>query len=329
MILSICIPSYDRFETLNETIKSILQAKSDDFEVVVIDNCSPRDICEYINYNDQRVRIVKRDVPVYGGKSVADSILYASGEYALLLLDKDTICGEYLDEFIDTLSRNKDIMGGYCELNAEKQDVKIISENTIAEFGYLSKHPSGNLYKIDILRNYMEEKANCMERDPFAFDIYLAYCASLGKMMKYEKKLVCSNLTNMPKNDTGSLTFSKNKGNVYYLIPNRISQFKTYINCLMELDVTKKEKKRALFYLYHRTIKLVSIHYRDIMRNKDVCNHYGHETEKVNIWKMLCNIVKTRWAFIWTKCKGINYFEKLGMDFKIVYLEVKRLFRKK
>lgn len=324
MILSICIPSYDRFEKLNETIANILQAKSDNFEVVVVDNCSPRDICEYIKYDDSRLRFVKRENPVYGGKSVSDSILYAKGEYALLLLDKDTICGEYLDEFVDVLSYNKDVMGGYCVLNSKNQNVKVVSKKTIKKFGYLSKHPSGNFYKIDRLRDYIEKKEDEMEKDPFAFDIYMAYCASLGKMMMYDKKLVCSTLDNMSNKDTGSLTFSKNKGNVYYLVPNRIWQFKKYISCLMELNVTKNDKKDVLLCLYHKTIRLVTIDYRNIMRNKEVCNHYGHEPERVGILKMLCNVLRVRWAFIWKKCDGVNYFEKLKMDFKIVHSEIKR-----
>ena len=61
MLLSICIPSYNRFEKLDKTIREILRAETKKFEIVIVDNCSPRNIEEYITcIDDPRVRIVKR-----------------------------------------------------------------------------------------------------------------------------------------------------------------------------------------------------------------------------------------------------------------------------
>lgn len=327
MLLSICIPSYNRFEKLNETIDSILKAKSNAFEVVIVDNCSPRDINEYITCNDARLRIVKRETPVYGGKNVSDCIVFARGKYALMLLDKDTIDGKYLDDFISTILDNQDVMGGYCVLNSLNKGISVVSKEVIATFGYLSKHPSGNFYRIDELRQYIELKENEMERDPFAFDVYMAYCASKGKMMLYDKEMVFSlldNVDNSKKNKEKSLTFSKDKGNVYYLVPNRMMQFKTYMQCLSELEVSKEEKKRALELLYESSLIHVTLEYRYIMKNKDVCEHYGHETENVNLLKMLYNALRIRSVLFHTKFLGINFFEKWGIDTKVVFLLIKK-----
>ena len=156
MTLSICIPSYNRFEKLNQTVEKILEAKSDDFEVVIIDNCSPRNIDEYVKFDDKRLRIIKREEPVYGAKSMGECILYGKGKYSLVLLDKDYIIGEKLDKFIETLIKY-DVCGGYCELNSESDSVEIEEENQIEKFGFLSKHPSGNFYKMEVLRSYMNE----------------------------------------------------------------------------------------------------------------------------------------------------------------------------
>ena len=44
MVLSICIPSYNRLDELKKLLCSISKAKSDEFEVVVVDNGSSDDI---------------------------------------------------------------------------------------------------------------------------------------------------------------------------------------------------------------------------------------------------------------------------------------------
>lgn len=318
MILSVCIPSYNRFEKLKETVGNILKAKSDEFEVVIVDNCSPRDIRDYISIDDPRLRIIKRDKPVYGVKNVGDSILWGRGEFSLLLLDKDTIIADGLDIFIESL-KNSDVMGGYCELNSKENNIEIVEKNTIEYFGYLSKHPSGNFYKIGAIRKYIESKSEVLEKDPFPFDIYLAYCASLGKMMYYDKPCVCSILNDLKEDDSrGSLTFNKDVGNMYYFPKNRIEEFKTYISCLNEIEIEKSERTEICTRLYKRTLLHVTKEYRNIMNNPEICKHYHHETEKIGLFKMMGFVADLRKAFYDTDCKNITKKDKKLIEKKLL-----------
>lgn len=329
MLLSICIPSYNRFEVLNETIKKILKAKSRDFEVVIIDNCSPRNIDDYISTNDSRIRIVKREEPVYGAKNVGDSILYGRGIYSLLLLDKDKIDGNYLDDFIYALGVS-DVCGGYCELNAECDSIEIIKEKTIETVGYLSKHPSGDFYKMDIVREYIISKDVVLEKDPFPFDIYLAYCASKGNMMHYNKPVVYSALNDPNAEDSvGSLTFKKENNNLYYLPKKRLEQFVVYVNCLSELNVSLDIKKGVLCELYKRTIAMVSTSYKSAMGNAVVCRHYGHEQKKVGMMEMIRNIIQLRKIYYSVDCSGISMLSKVKLEFKVMGKAIKRFVKGK
>ena len=325
MLLSICIPSYNRFEKLNDTISNILQASSDDFEVVIIDNCSPREINEYISYDDKRLRIVKREQPVYGVKNVGDSILFGKGKYSLLLLDKDNIVGSKLDEFIETL-RNNEVSGGYCQLNSSNDAVKIDSERTIEKYGFLSKHPSGDFYRMDILREYIKEKDSELEKDPFPFDIYLAYCATKGRMMHYDKPVVCSPLNDPNVEDTtGTLTFKKELGNIYYFPKNRNDQFAVYTKCLSEFDITKERKINVLSCIYKRTISQVTLEYRWIMKNPVVCKHYGHDSEKVTLVTMLKNVMSIRKVFYATECSDVTKKDKKKIGRLILRKIIKKI----
>lgn len=328
MLLSICIPSYNRFEKLNETISNIMQAESDDFEVVIIDNCSPRDINEYISNEDKRLRIVKREQPVYGAKNVGDSVLFGKGKYSLLLLDKDNIVGNDLDAFIETL-RSNDVCGGYCELNSNNNVIEIESKRSIENFGFLSKHPSGDFYKMDILKDYIKEKDDELEKDPFPFDIYLAYCASKGSMMHYDKPVVCSRLNDPNAEDTtGTLTFKKELGNLYYFPKNRNDQFTVYTKCLSEFDISREKKLKVLYYIYKRSIKQVSIEYRMVMKNPVVCRHYGHEPENITILKMLKNIMALRKVYYATECSDVTKKEKKKIERAILRKIAKKVVNK-
>ena len=327
MILSICIPSYDRFEKLKETVENILKAKSDEFEVVIVDNCSPKNIYDYISFDDHRLKIIKRDTHVCGERSVGDSILYGRGEYSLLLLDKDTIIGEKLDFFIEALKSNN-VMGGYCKINSNENTIEIVEKNTIKRFGYLSNHPSGNFYKIDEVREYINSKALYLEKDPFCYAIYSAYCASRGKMMYYNKPCVCSKLSDLSSDDLrGSIAYNKKRGNIYYFPQNRISEFKTYISCLNEIKMERNERIDICISLYERTLKYVTIDFRKIMSNQDICRHYHHKTEKISFFKMIRYALDFRKVFYEIDCKNLNKADKKIIEkkaLKTVLIKLKK-----
>ena len=57
-ILSICIPTYNRAETLKKNVISILNYPSQDLEVVVSDNCSTDETIKILNeINDDRLSV--------------------------------------------------------------------------------------------------------------------------------------------------------------------------------------------------------------------------------------------------------------------------------
>lgn len=331
LTLSICIPSYDRFKKLRETVQEILKAKSDDFEVVIVDNCSSGNIEECISFDDQRLRIVKREKAVYGPKNVGDAILFGRAKYSLLLLDKDCIDGNGLDAFIETLSHS-DVAGGYCELNSQNANVEIVESRTVERFGYLSKHPSGDFYQIDLLRDYMHEKAKLLEKDCFPMDIYLAYCATKGKMMYYDKPCVRSALNTPSKDDSdnrGSLTFDKSAGNMYYFPKNRNQEFMLYVDCLNELGLDKTTYTQVLESLYIRTLASVTREYRSIMRHPVICKHYHHQMEDIGIFKMIGFAQDFRKVYYAQLCEGLSNQEKRAVERNAIKVVIRKLLRGK
>ena len=309
LTLSICIPSYNRFERLKKTIFNILKCKSDDFEIVVVDNCSSSDISKVINVEDKRLKIIKRDKPVDGTTNVNTCIMYGKGKYSLLLLDKDIIIGDKLSEFIETLNRN-DVFGGYCVINSNANNEEIYTENALEKFGFLSKHPSGNFYKMDMLKNYVNQKKEKILLNPFGFDIWLTYCAQLGNMLLYDRPLIKSSLSKIDKNDKKSFTYSVKNDNIYYFPKNRIEQFMMYFECLFSYKIGRLRKIKNVFKLYYRTLGQISIQYKSIMADEKVCSHYGHATKHVTMKEINENIFRLRKKFLKEKNSGMKYNEK-------------------
>ena len=293
MILSICIPSYNRFEKLNDTISKITISKSKDFDIVIVDNCSPRRIEDFIDCSDERIKIYHREEAVRGERNVNECVKFGDGKYSLLLLDKDVIDGRELEKLIEIL-KGHEIAGGYCVINSKNDKYEIVDENRVLKFGYLSKHPSGNIYNTNIVSEFINNETNLIESNSFGFDYCLSYVASKGSMLYYDAPLISSNLSEPTDTVEKSLSFSPEKKNVYYFPQNRIDEFRTYLHYLDKLDIGKEEKIKKTEQLYQFTINAVSIGYRKIMKNKFICYHYGHKTKRVFFLEMFKNYLKVK-----------------------------------
>lgn len=163
LVLSICIPYYNRYESLRTNLRSILRAQSDDFEVLIIDNGSTEDIRKKLRICDPRIRIIRRDPVVSGPRNINESVTLGRGKYSLLCIDKNYILGEYLDSFCAFLKDNPQIYGGICSYYMTKEEalhkaahkVKLYKNAPVIKFGYLSKHPTGNFYLTQCAKKHL------------------------------------------------------------------------------------------------------------------------------------------------------------------------------
>ena len=101
--LSFILPAWKgRF--LNEAIGSIVSQSSHDWELVVVDDCSPDPICEIVgSFADARIRYFRNEENI-GGKELVRQwnhcVKYAKGDWIVLAADDDlyrpTFCEEVL-----------------------------------------------------------------------------------------------------------------------------------------------------------------------------------------------------------------------------------------
>ncbi len=105
-MISIVIPTYNRLETLKRCIESILTQKSDDLEVIVIDDCSKdstRDYLIQVNRIHPFIKVIINEKNYGVNYSRNRGIELASKKYIFFLDSDDALAKDALVKVQDTL----------------------------------------------------------------------------------------------------------------------------------------------------------------------------------------------------------------------------------
>lgn len=122
---SICIPAY-KSKYVQECIDSILAQTVEDFELIILNDCSPEPVEEVVLKNeDSRIRYFKNEKNV-GAYDLVDNwnkcLELSTGEYIVIMGDDDRLATDYLAEF-------KNLIHKYPELNVYHCRSKIIDDD--------------------------------------------------------------------------------------------------------------------------------------------------------------------------------------------------------
>lgn len=125
MKFSIVIPTYKTF-FLEEALSSVLTQSFHDFELIVLDDCSPEDVKSIVSrFHDSRVQYYRNDHNV-GARNLVDNWNYllsiAQGDYVINMGDDDKLLPCCLEEYSKMIDK-------YPELNVYHAKTQIIDEN--------------------------------------------------------------------------------------------------------------------------------------------------------------------------------------------------------
>ena len=137
--VSIGIPAY-KPEFLEEAIASVLTQTFEDWELIVVDDCSPADIKGIVGkFTDPRIRYYRNEQnigaedPSYNWDKCVD---YARGEYFCLLCDDDLYHPSFLEEMLKLANQ-------FPDCNVFRARVQFIDGNG----NVLRKYPSSPLWE--------------------------------------------------------------------------------------------------------------------------------------------------------------------------------------
>src|SRR5262249_54580985 len=105
-VFSVVIPTYNRRDLVSYAVRSVLNQRFGDLEVVVSDNCSTDDTAAVIGrIDDARVKYVRTATHVPISYSWEFARTQARGRLIMMLSDDDALVPEALDRFVKESSR--------------------------------------------------------------------------------------------------------------------------------------------------------------------------------------------------------------------------------
>lgn len=111
-LVSVVLPVYNRPSVVN-TIDSILNQDYDNFELIIIDNCSEDNTVNLIKaYNDSRIRLVCNSKNMGQTFSISKGLMLARGKYVARIDADDIATTDRLSKQVDFMEKNEDY--GFC-----------------------------------------------------------------------------------------------------------------------------------------------------------------------------------------------------------------------
>lgn len=265
LILSICIPIYNRKEKLSKLLKTIDLFSN--IEIVITDDGSTDDVKSILKKKNYPFKIKYLRTNINRGRSsaLADSIKFSSGKYIIIMDSDDYFLKGSINLIISNIKKYQNIKSFVYGIQTFKD--KII-QNKLPPRGlktnllklradYRVKHDLKEIVRSDILKKSIYKKAYIYRRTPTSlmwFNVS-SYCKSLTfdipvVFKKYEKSGMTSLISNLKYENAEPMRdiyykYSKSKlyNSVFFRVRSKIQfyrysylskiKFKFYINELI------------------------------------------------------------------------------------------------
>lgn len=201
ILLSVCIPTYNRKKELLEVINTVLSIERDDIDVVVTDNCSTDGTGEELKkIKDMRLKYYKNEEPIPPMNNITTAIFNGDGNYIFYCNDRDLIVLPGFLALINLIEREEFAYiqtANKGETTEESGRQGFNSENVVVyRNGFESLmnlphtlHPTGMVFNGKIMRKYLKKEdyfkyLKCT--DEFAFIMRDMLMYEGGKSAKFD-----------------------------------------------------------------------------------------------------------------------------------------------
>ncbi len=215
--VSVVIPTYNRAGLLRRAVKSVLDQTYQDFEIIVVDDCSTDDTQKTLaDFKDERIKYVRHNKNKGPGASRNTGIRIARGRYIAFLDSDDEWLPEKLEKQVKKMSESPDKIGiiyGGHEFISEKTG-KVIDDRVPAARGdlHIAALRSALLGggSVPLIRKECFQKCGFFDETPSIqgfedWDMYIRLSKS------YEFDLIPEVLFRRYFHGTQSITVLKNK----------------------------------------------------------------------------------------------------------------------
>ena len=199
MLFSICIPTYNRINHLDNCLNSILisneNVKDFDYEICISDNCSEEDVSKIIKkyYGKLNIKFHKNEENLGFAFNAIKSISMAQGDFVWMIGNDDLILPHTLKAIKDLLLINSDVE--YFFINSY-----YLNSNFLKKFSQPFDTKHLEYEKMKKVSSLIEDKKTDFWRviDPkVSWDFLIAIFLSIFKKDKWEKSKNILNYENL------------------------------------------------------------------------------------------------------------------------------------
>jgi glycosyltransferase involved in cell wall biosynthesis len=296
VVVSFCIPTYNRAEYVRRCILSILNIESEQIEVVVVNNDS-QDVTEKIvnSIKDTRISYYKNDKNIGAVLNIIETIKRAKGRWVFLLSDEDIIFKENILKIIKDISNGKysensvifgnlkNPDGSYYQKYSDK---KILAgDEAICKIGFSHAYMSGILLNKKLISLLNLNDLNIHNVGVYPHVYIFTYACLFGDVITLNNDVV---LMVEPRAEKSYI--EKPGGNFYYHPKNRLAQFKIYVKIASDIVKNPQYKTRVLSYLYYKYLYSSTFGWEKVLNDYYCQNHFGvSENSQFNFWLELRN----------------------------------------
>ena len=287
IVLSICIPTFNRIEALKELVDLLLSVENSAFEIVITDNCSTDGTEEIITcYTDKRIRYIRNKQPLPALVNMIHSIFNAKGKYALYCNDRDILYPQKINSLINMLSET-DLAFVMCPRNAKGTEDFIVFDK-----GYDSlihqkciHHPTGMVFNRDLMEKHLIENDYSQYQD-----VIYTYDFLMLDLLQYGKSAICNLGYWGPRKTTFLRNHRSGTGQTLYFMPETRSRtFEKIVKHIFQhnkYNLTQMEKLILIDNFYSYFAKLFC-NYKLCLSDKNESAHYGINRKNVSLISMI------------------------------------------
>lgn len=126
-VVSVLIPTYNKAEFIEEAIESVLAQTYENFELIIVDDCSTDNTVNIVQkfLGDRRIQFFQNKKNLGIGGNWNKALSYAKGKYIKYLMADDKFENRLLEKYVEVMEKNPEvaIVTSYRGIFGDKKDV--------------------------------------------------------------------------------------------------------------------------------------------------------------------------------------------------------------
>lgn len=252
MLLSICIPTYNRGHRAYALVKELLEKidlKEDAYEIILSNNGSDKNTEGYEKLKkikDSRFHYYEFSKNMRFWRNYNEVVKKSNGDWCLLISDEDNIIIDNLNYYIDIIKKYKNlgiIKGAGKSYHFEKEIYALSGSDSIEAFFLRGNSLSGVIYNRKIVTNELID--------------YLAEKYKENNLAYY----FASNITLIDEGDAIDDQESYQNEEIrlpaYCTYESRLKQFKGFVNVIADIKTSEAMKFKCFMLLIDKYVGLI------------------------------------------------------------------------